>query len=69
MVLFFMSGKGLTVSRLRRILCTLDKAGYGDFPVCFGYDSDFAFTTPCCVYKIDDSPNINRGVYFFESEF
>lgn len=59
--------KELTVTELKEKLQELEKEGYSDYPVCFGYDSNFGFTSPSPHYKIQVG-GYTEGVYFFERD-
>lgn len=55
----------ITVKQLKKILMDLEEEGYGDCVTCFGYDSDFAYTTINGKYEIEKDYKNDTAVWFF----
>ena len=56
--------KGRTVKELNEILSELEKQGYGDYEVAFGFDSNYVYTTTDGAYEIEDGT-----IWFEEQDF
>ena len=56
--------KGLTVTEMKELLIELEKQGYSDYELCFGYDSNYVYTATDGNYIVEDN-----AIWFEEQEF